>query len=174
MEGDDDPEWTRLERVVLPLIRHGHRPGTALAGFVASCLMCATFTALAASQLVDDLVLSDRGVLAHARVVRVNEGKSGDTVNVVINGVLNGDPDGSDVLIDKLATTPQVGDVLQVLLDPENPGRAIDAPVSIWRWSDFWTALAGVVAAVVSVAELRHWRRLRNRHRGHRQGRHRP
>jgi hypothetical protein len=84
-EGDDDPEWTRLERVVLPLICHG-----------------------------------DRGVLAHARVVRVNEGKPGDTWNVVLNGF----PGGSDVLIDKLATTPQVGDVLQVLLDPENPGVA--------------------------------------------------
>jgi hypothetical protein len=169
MEDDDDPEWTRLERVVLPLIRHGQRPGTALAGLVASCLLCATFMALAASQVVDDLILSDRGILTRARVVRVNEGRGGDTVNVV----LSRDQGGSDVLIEKLATTPQVGDTLQVLLDPENPGRAIDARVSIWRWTDFGTALAGAVAGAVSVAELRHWRRLRDRHRGHRQGRHR-
>jgi len=168
-DDDDDPEWTRLERVVLPLIRHGHRPGTALAGFVVSCLIFAAFAALTVSQVVDDLILSDRGVLAHARVVRVNEGKGGDTINVV----LNGDPDRSDILIEKLATTPQVGHTLQVLLDPENRGRAIDARVPIWRWTDFWTVLAGAVAAVFSLAELRHWRRLRSRHRGHRQGRHR-
>jgi hypothetical protein len=48
--------------------------------------MCATFIALAAGQLVDDLILSDRGVLVHARLVRVNEGKPGDTVNVVLSG----------------------------------------------------------------------------------------
>ena len=113
-----------MERIVLPLIRHGRRPGTALAGLVASCLLCATFTALAASQVVDDLILSDRGILTRARVVRVNEGRGGDTVNVV----LNSDRGGSDVLIEKLAVTPHIGESLQILLDPENPGRAIDAP----------------------------------------------
>ena len=169
MEDDDDPEWTRLERVVLPLVRHGRRPGTALAGFLASCLLCATFTAVTASQVFDNLILSDRGVLADARVVRVNDDQGGDTVNVV----LGSDPNGREVLIDKLATTPKVGEVLQLRLDPENPGRAIDARAPIWRWTDFWTALAGAFAAVVSVAELRNWRRLRDRHRGHRRGRHR-
>ncbi|MBY8874252.1 hypothetical protein K7640_20695 [Micromonospora sp. PLK6-60] len=163
---------SRFERVVLGWVRgDGETALTAGLWLAFTALLTSAFLFVLGWEVRDGLALENRGRLAEARVVRVNEGR-GVTANIVfVSG-----PTGTEALMEDPAGPPEPGEVILVRYDPRDPGVVRDAAAPIWRWP--LLLIGAVISASGSVVVAAEWlrfaRRLRERRwrRGPGAGRH--
>lgn len=157
-ESGTDGELSRLERIVLPNIRHGHTPGTALAGLLLTAAVVTTMLVAGITSLRGYYALTTRGRTATVLVTRVNEVKGGPTANV---RYLTG-PVGHEALLDRLPSPPpQVNRSIEVRYDPRKPDSVSASGVGLFPGGTVAIAVAFVIiGSVVLLAEWRLWRRL--------------